>query len=96
MLEAFLVFLEGFCDGPNGIAIIYHTYLYSIRVDIFHHGLYLSFHDFRFHILNAIHSLGVLYGDGCDCGSGIYAQCRHRLDVSLNASSSATVRAGYC
>ena len=39
-------------------------------------------------------ALGVLHGDGCDGRTGINAQGRHRLDVCLNAGSSATVGSG--
>ena len=94
MLELVLVFLEGFGDGTDGIAVVYHTYLDSVGMDVIHHCFNLSLHDFRLYILYAIYSLGVLHGDGCDGRTGINAQGRHRLDVCLNTGSSATVGSG--
>ena len=73
MLVFSLILLEGIGNGFDGVTVIDHSYLDGIRLDVVHHGFYLSFHDFRLYVLYAIYTLGVLYGDGCNGRSCVYA-----------------------
>ena len=61
-------------------------------------GAYIAQHDFdllgdkgRFDADQPMHTLGVLRGQRRDGGGGKPAQCRHRLDIRLDARAAAAI-----
>ena len=89
------VFAQCLGNGVNGLGIVHHSYFHRRRVYVVHYGTNLSAHYFGSNGFNAVHSLGVLHGHGCDGRGCIHSQSRHCLDVGLYAGTSYAVASGY-
>jgi hypothetical protein len=71
-----------------------HADLHSIDADIRDHSIDLREDNFGRHWMNGSDAGRILGCDGCQGGHRVPAQRRDRLDICLNTSAAAGIRAG--
>ena len=87
-------FGQGIGDGHNNLGPMQHADLDAVGAQVFHHRADLLGDEIGGDALNARDAQGILRRQRGDRGHGVAAQRRHRLDVGLNARTTAGIRTG--
>jgi len=70
-----------------------HARFHRVHADVSHHGVNLQAHKVSWQLDHSLDPYCVLGGDGGDGAHAVYAQGGEGLEVGLDASSAAGVRA---
>ena len=94
--ERDVMVLEDVRYGLDYLCAVQHTGFDCLYVAVFQHRFELGLYEIHRHWEDAVDTLCVLGGDGCDHGSGVYSDDRHGFDIYLDTCTADGVRASHC
>ena len=88
------IFMNGFCYYPYDFRVVNHSDFHSLRANVIHNGLYLSFYVSRGDRVNAFYAERILHGNGGNGTGCVCSQRGYSFNIGLYACTTAAVGSG--